>query len=285
VGWNVTTSNAGFIWPSYSDPLTDAELAYTPTFSGGDWSLTLTLANLQDPDMSLRARSINATAAKSLFIVDLKRAVSIAAMAIPKHNLTKDATFRIRGSANADGMTAAVYDSTVINVFDPAVTKQDLANKNIALRHVLSAPASARYWRIELIDTSNPDGVIDIFRLCMGALYQPSINPSYGSRDGLETESVATIGDGGARIVDDRAIRRIFSGTIPNLPDTEVYASLRQMQRLLGISGQFFWMFDATDTSALRYERDYLACFKALSAVDYAFHTRSNFPIELTEDL
>lgn len=277
----MTTSNVGFVWPSYSDP----DLDYTPTFSGGDWSLTLTLANLQDSDMSLRARSIDATAAKSLFIVDLKRACSIAAIAIPKHNLTKDATFRIRGSANADGVTAAVYDSTTLSVFDPAVTKQELADGNIALRHVLSAPASARYWKIELIDTSNPDGVIDIYRLCMGALYQPAVNLAYGSRDGLETESVATIGDGGARIVDDRAVRRVFNGTIPNLLDTEIYAYLRKMQRRLGINGQFFFMFDPTDTSALRYERDYLACFKALSEVEYAFHTRSHHPIALVEEL
>jgi hypothetical protein len=276
-----TTANIGLVWPRYSDP----DLDYTPTFSGGDWSLTLTLANLQDADMSLPARSINATAAKSKFVVDLKRAESIAVVAIPKHNLTKDATCRIRGSANADGVTAAVYDSTTLSVFSPAVTAQDLADGNIALFHVLSAPTSARYWSIEVIDTGNPAGVIDLYRLCMGALYQPSINISDDAQDLLEDDSVVTVGDGGARIVDDLARRRTLSGTIPNLPDSEVYASLRKMQRQLGVKGQFFYMYDPTDTSALKYERSYLACFKAPSAIKHAFYSHSDHPIDLTEEL
>lgn len=277
----MTTASVGFIWPSYSD----ADLDYTPTFSGGDWSTSLTLANLQDERLHKVARSINATAAKSQFVVDLKRACSIAALAIPVHNLSKDATFRIRGSASSNGTTSPVYDSTTLSAFSPAVTAQDLADANIALLHVFTAAASARYWCIEIIDTGNADGHIDLGRLCMGALYQPSINIAYDAEDGLDTDSVVKKTDASSRIVDDRPRERTLSATIPNLPDSEVYAYIRKMQRQLGIRGQFFYMYDPTDTSATKYERSYLACFKALTAVKAAFYAHSSYPIELVEAL
>jgi hypothetical protein len=278
----MTTANIGLIWPSYSDP----DLSYTPTFSTGSWSTDLPLANLQDERLHRVARSTDALAASSKFVVDLKRDCAIAAMAIPVHNLTKDATFRIRGSANSNGTTSPVYDSTTLSAFDPAVTAQDLADGNLALKHVFSpAAATARYWCIEVIDTGNADGHIDLGRLCLGALYQPSINIAYDAEDNLESESTVKITDGASSIVDDRPRRRTLSAMIPNLPDSEVYAYIRKMQRQLGIRGQFFYMFDPTDTSALKYERSYLARFRALTAVKAAYYSHSHYPIEIVEAL
>lgn len=85
-----------FGFPIYSDVGT----VYTPSFSAlyGSWNGSYPLTNLQDRRLAQAARSSDALASSSQFVVDLGVARACRVFALPKHNLSLAATVEIRGS-------------------------------------------------------------------------------------------------------------------------------------------------------------------------------------------
>lgn len=86
-------ANALFLYPNRAD----ASVSYTPTGSGGAWLSALPLTNLQDPDLSLPARSLSARRADARMRWDLAVSRSIRGVVIPKSNLSSAGRFRVIG--------------------------------------------------------------------------------------------------------------------------------------------------------------------------------------------
>lgn len=291
-------SNCVFGFPVFSDP----NVTYSPTFTGGTWSSTLTLANLQDRRLGKVARSTAVTLASTQFDLDLKTARGVSLISIPKHTLSLVATIRIRGSTIAGDFSAPVYDTGQIDVF-PVIyptgtlpvghasyatrklSAEDLAEGyNIGFVHIASAPQVARYWRIEINDTTNAAGYIDLARLVLAATWQPSINMEYGAKLGWETSSTRTESDGGAAVFNERPRRRIFSFQIGHLPQDEAFVSAFEIQRRLGTTGQVLFVFDPADVAHM-HRRSFLAVLKELSALDFPYHNLQSVPFALVEEL
>ena len=82
------------------------------TLSGGDWSETLPLANLQSRILSKVARSTDAAPASTVIAVDFGAARTLGVVALVNHNLTLAATVRVRAGSEADMISGVEYDST-----------------------------------------------------------------------------------------------------------------------------------------------------------------------------
>lgn len=280
-------ANVIFGTPFYSD----VNQTYTPTFSAGTWSSTLPLTNLQDRRLAKVARSSAATTASTQFIADLITARAVRVFALPTHNFTINATVRIRGSANADGITSPVYDSGVVNVFPAgaAITAEELAEQralgfNFGFTNVASAAATARYWKFEISDTGNAAGYVELGRVVIAGAWQPTINMEYGAKLGWETSSSRTETDGGAAIYNERVRRRTFSCVIGHLPEAEALENPFDIQRDLGTTKQLMFVFDPDDTTHM-HRRSFLAVMKELSALDFPYYGRNTVPIGLIEEL
>jgi hypothetical protein len=153
--------------------------------------------------------------------------------------------------------------------------------------HVYIAPAdvtTARYLRIGLNDTANAAGYLDVGRLVVAPVFQPTINLAYGAALGWEDDSTRTPTDGGAFIYATRSRRRTLTATLADLPQDEALNNLWEMQRQLGTTGQFLFVFDPTDTTHL-WRRSMLATFRDLSPLEMASYARYTTPIALVEDL
>jgi hypothetical protein len=295
-------SNLLFAYPFYSD----VNQTYTPTLSGGAWSVSLPLTNLQDRRLSKVARSSNALAASTQFIVDLQTARGIRVFALPKHNLSIAATIRVTGSANSDGVTAAVYDSGTVSVYGSIyptgtlptghpsfttriVTAEELAEQQAAGLNYgyaldMGSHTSARYWKVAITDTGNADGYVELGRLVLAAAWQPSINMTYGAKLGFETSTTRSESDGGSAIYNERVRRRTFSCAIEGLPENEAMVSVLDMQKYLGTHKQLFFMFDSSDTSHM-HRRSFLCVHRELSALDFPYYGRNSVPVGLVEEL
>lgn len=274
---------------------------HTPTFSGGSWLAGLPLTNLQDDRLAKVARSTNLTASNTKFEVDLKTIRTIRLLAIPKHNLTTAATFRIRASNTAGVFTSPIYDSGTVDAFPPVyaygsipyyhpswytlkITAEDADGYNIGLIHTTPTPVAARYWLFEFFDSTNPDGYIDLARLFVAAGYQPSINAQYGFTLGWETDTQRERSLGGVDYYDRRDPRRVWRFQLANLPQDEALIWPFEIARKQGIDKQIMFIFDPDDTIHM-HRRAGLATLRQLSPLEYPYDGRMNAPFELQEVL
>lgn len=286
-------SNVLFAWPNYAD----VSGPYTPTFSGGSWSGTLTLANLQDRRLAKVARSTSASLVNAQFVCDLKTSRQVRVFAIPKHNISTAGKIRIRGE---DPLTTVLYDTGWLDVW-PTVyptgslpstdtrllgkyTAEEALSVNVGFVHVLPALTAMRYIRVEIDDTTNAAGYIDLARLVVAGAYQPTVNMQYGAKLGYETETTRTVTDGGAAVFNDKPRRRTFECVLGDQPEDEALAQAFEMMRTLGTATQLFFVYNPADTAHAP-RRSFLATLRALSPLDRVTYNRDAVPVALVEEL
>ncbi len=270
-----------FGFPIFSDP----GVLFTPAYSGGSWAAALPIANVADRRLGLIARSTDATTGSTTFDIDLgtPRAIGLLAILIP--NLTKSSvpTVQWKGSTVSNFATL-VYDSGAVQAWPSGVTAEDVGPLHVWTPTLPVTPQTARYWRCSIVDTANADGHVDVARVIVAAGYQPTVNAATGAKAAIETDATRTFTDGGAAVYQERPTRRSDTFTVNKIAQPETFANIRLMQRILGISGQLFFVFDPTDT-ALMYERAYLCVFKQLDPIDLPAFSLRTIPFAFVEEL
>lgn len=269
-----------FGWPIYSD----ASVTYTPTFSNGTWSSALPLTNLQYRTPSKVARSSAATTASAKLDCDLLTTRAIGVVALVNHNFSSAALVRVRGASDS-GFAAVVYDSGWVAGWPSGVTAEDLNGLRPAFWLAPSSTQSARYWRVEIDDTANTAGYLEIGRLIIAGRYESGQRPMTNAALGIEDGSSSHPTDSGAAtIVDRRPSRRVAKFGFSDITESEAFASAWKMQRQLGTSGQVFFVWDADETT-YAYEHAFLAVLRNLSALDWAQAAYLSAAYELVEEL
>jgi hypothetical protein len=243
------------------------------TLSGGSWSLTLPLPNLQQTLMAKVARSTNALASSTQFNIDLLATnVNVRLIALVKHNLSVSATYRVTGGTTPGGND--VYDSGTQQVWPPVFLPGDLEWEfnNWWLGYAIDTnvagyPASlwidaganyqARYWKVAITDTGNAAGYVQASRLWMGQLWRPPISFEYNSTFVWEARDVEEQSLGGVLYYDPRPSARVFGFSFGALTAQEAYGIIAEIQRVARNSGQIVVLPD-TD-SQYAYKRNLLA--------------------------
>lgn len=268
------------------------------TLSGGAWAATLPRANLQNRTLGKVARSSDATTASTQFDADLGAAKTIRMLALVNHNCSLAAQVRVRGASDA-AFTAQVYDSGWADVW-PTVypsgsldweednwwggkyTDEQRAGYTATCVHVLAANALARYWRVEISDTSNAAGYVQIGRIFIGPAWQVKNNPSYGAAIGWQTDTQAQRALGGAEYFQWRTPYRVDSFTLEHMSVDEGLANAFEIQRRAGIDAEVLWVFDPNDTvHALR--RRYLGRLQKLDPIRYPYFNAAATAFEIKE--
>lgn len=272
------------------------------TLSAGTWQAALPLANLQNTQLAKVARSTAATLASTKFDCDLGSDLYLRVVALPgTTQLTRAAKWRIRGSNDAS-FGSSVYDSGWIDIYpviyptgvlnfgDPGFFDGKLAavdytaGYRVQPVHILTTISTSRYWRIELDDTTNGDGYVEIGRLFMGYAYQPTINMKTGYSFGWQTTSSSTETDGGAVFHDDRARRRLVEFVLAQETTDEALVRGFEATRQLGTAGQFFVVTDPDDTEHL-HRRAFLGTLKELSPLRFPYSSRADQAWAVVEEL
>ena len=241
----------------------------TSTLSGGSWNASYPLTNLQTRQFALQARSSNALTTSTKLILDCGAIQRIGVCALVNHNLTTVATVRLEGSNNS-GFSSLEYDSGALTVYD---------HTDYAFSFV---QAEARYWRISISDTSNPDGYIAIGRVFLGWRFQPAINIAYSPSLSVESLTVVQETLGGQEYFDLRPNRRIWTGSWDAMTDSEAYAIWLQVQRGEDVSGEVYLIFDDADTTYRQYT-NFIGRMRSLSAIEFPYQDRHTAGFEISE--
>lgn len=270
--------------------VSDVSVSYAPALSGGSFSLSLPLTNLQDRRTSHVARTTDATTGSTTFDIDLGRACAVRVVSLLIPNLTKSAvpTIQWKGSTVSD-FASTVYNPGAVQAWPTGVTAEDVTGPDGSEMHVWlttvpAAAQTARYWRCAVVDTANVDGYLDFARLIIAEGFQPSHQFSVGALTGHESRSLAEDTDGGTTLYQPKPRKRIDRFALDDLTESECLANIRKMQRRLGTTGQFFWVRDTADT-ALMYEMAYAAVLRELSPLSYAVGSYMNAQFSIGEDL
>ncbi len=274
---------------------------YTVSFSGGSWQAGLPLTNLQDPQLAVVARSVDANPASTQFDVDLGAQRLVKALAIPYSNASRDATYRIRASTVAgtfagpslvaDSATAQVYPiiypwGTTLygsaSWWDGRMSPEEAAVSRMPIIQVFASPPIARYWRVEIIDPTNADGYLEIPRLVLASGWQGSLNMAVGSELGARTLTGAVESMSGAGFYDRRNSQRTAKIVFNFLPGDEAMAQAYDLIKTIGIDQQLFFAWDPDDT-AHRHRRSFLATIEKLGSVQASTPDRFATSFEVKE--
>jgi hypothetical protein len=147
---------------------------------------------------------------------------------------------------------------------------------------VFPTAQNARYWLVEISDVGNPDGYFELPRFVFAAGWQPTRNFVYGANWSNNDSTVVQTTAGGADFFDQRARRRVARFSINHLPKAEAMTWANDMQYLLGVSGQVYFVWNPDDPANFP-RQCFLSRLSTLSALVAATHGLIDTTFELTE--
>lgn len=239
------------------------------TLSGGSWNVSYPITNLQNRYLSQKARTSDDATGSTTISINLGAVQSIGVVALIATNISPSASIRVRGADNS-GMTSPAYDSGAIGSYEHT----DYA--------ISFTPVDAQYWRIDITDTSNPDGYIEIGRLFIGGRFRPAINCDTGAAIGVDSRTQVQEALNGPEYFDERTNRRTWRGSWSALTDNEAYRQMLVILRNTDVNGEiYFFEDDADDT--YQDQRWFYARLRGLNAIDWPYVDRHTVAIEVLE--
>ena len=262
----------------------------------GSWSTTLPLTNIKTRSLSRKARSTNATNSSTKLRFSLDSARVIGSVAIVNHNLQKDASWRYRVYSDS-GYSTLVYDSGTINVWplmpfgsyewedsrfwDLQLSAEEIALFTKTLTYVPDTIESAQYYQVEFFDSTNTDGYVELGRIFVGSIYQPTLNMSLGASIGDETNTVVDVALSGAEFFDRRTSYRVAQFTLDHLTYNESIIN-GDIIKISGLDAEVVYIYD--DNTALDlHRRAFLGRLRALSPISQPYNTRYQTTYEIKE--
>jgi len=270
----------------------------TSTLSNGGWVPTLPLTNLQQRQLGVVARTVDATLANTKIDINLGSAPKTRVLNLTNHNLSLNAKYRWTAAASANFATL-LYDSGWIDAW-PAVysyddlewgddnfwngkyNQEEITGYTTSVTHILPTNVRAQYWRLEINDTNNAAGYVQIGRLFIGPAWQPINNMSYGNSINWETKTVPDEAISGAEYFDRRTPYRVAHFSIDWMSQDEALKQAFELVRRAGIDQEVLYIHDPNDTlHALR--RRFLGRLRTLNPIENPYFNINKQAFEIKE--
>lgn len=282
------------LWLTQTDP----RIATVSTW-GGFWEPDLPVRNLLDATTGSVARSLDCalTSTQAWFDLGTTRDVRIAA--IPKSNVTTAAKIRLRGFVNPDANTTAVADTGWLNYFNDIyplgsvdwghssvfTTPIDLETALLFPQpwvYIFDEVQIARYWLLEIDDTGNTTGYVEMNRFILAPGYQPTQNMQYQSATIKVVDPSDVQRSYGGRVYGERRQKyRVAAFRLENIEPEEAFANSYDMAARQGTVGEVFFIWDSEDLPNLS-RLSFLGRLSELGALEAAYFQAwgCNFQVE-----
>jgi hypothetical protein len=254
---------------------------------------------MQKREIKRIARTTNAANSSTKFVASYATSQLVKLLVLCNHNISLDGSYRIKASDDS-GFSTLLYDSGVVKVWEPFYPTSELAWEDENwftgqprfgdvtgytwnLTHILPYSVKAKYWSIEVFDSTNPAGFITIGRLVISRLFQPIYNMSWDASIKYETTTDVTQNPySGREFFAPVEGARNVKLTLDWLSDAEAVGRVLDMQRILGVHGEVFFIWDPSD-ARFRTQRSFLARMQALNEIDAAFIEANKCGFDLKE--
>lgn len=266
--------------------------------SGGSWSSSLPLSNLQDRVFAKKARTTSTSAAHTKCTVALDKSRAVAAIALAAHNLTAVATVRVRAYDDY-AQTTLLYDSGAVlawpgfyqlesyewedNSFWFGDQTLDVASDYTPLATIFFPDiVIARSLLIEIADALNPAGYVEAGRLMVANAWQPEINMSYGVQFSYINTTGVEETDDGTEYFDRRSQRRTMDFALENMTQSEAFGSIYAMKRDLGIDREVLLAYELEPSTEFFY-RTFIGRLAQVDPISHPYLSRYSSPISIRE--
>lgn len=181
---------------------------------------------------------------------DFGEALVFEALVALAHNLSADATWRVRLAATAADVTASpALDSGVISAW-PSSGKPDDPGESPYSMVVSNNSTGYRYGRVDFFDPTNPDGFVQVGRLYAGPAFVPAINVDISPSLGLISPDEVGRTAFGHAIGDNRGpTSRVLQVPMSAMTKSEVNSELLELQRYCGLAKDFAFCLDPAETT------------------------------------
>lgn len=250
------------------------------SITGGAWSPSLPLANLQNQLLKKVARSTNTLATSTKFVVDLGSPRPVRVVALLGHNISRLGEVRVRAYADA-GLTALLYDTGVQGAWPGSFSDYEV----MVYPHHWIRPiteTAARWWQVEIADTGNPAGYVELGRCWLGSAFAPATPIVYGASLGYESADEVNEDVGDIDWVVIRTPRRRTVITFPELTAEEKRAALI-MQKVLGKHAELLFVMDSDQGAEDMLLQAFPAKVRAASPLSFPRYNAVEMPLELKE--
>lgn len=238
-------------------------------------TMTGTTALGENPVSNLQKRELSSVYRSSLVCqidIDMGSATAIDFIGLIGHNGQGTVTVKA-------GTTSAVtnYTSGSLNLITG--TNYGYDRNCFALKITTQ---TYRYWRLEIVDTGNPDGFFQAGRLYLSKVFQPAINASYGLQEGYfdRSRNQRTIAGGVSSV--NRVPLRTCQWSLDFVTETEMYGTLRDIDLTRGMSKDVLIIPDIEDTSYFQ-KRYVYGIMDELNPIVIAYHGIYQKSYKITE--
>lgn len=228
------------------------------TWSGGGWLAAYPSSNLGSLPLARVARSTSAATANTQVIVTLDKARPVRMLALVRHNISLSGRLRLRFYSDA-ARTVLVHDTGWTDVW-PIVypygtveweddrwwsgryTPEEIEGYPWLCPVWLPQPYVARAVHVEIDDTANSAGYVEVGMVEIALGWQWSINFGHGAQHGYRFRSRAVEALGGGKVFDARPKPRIWRGEVDQMPADEAMAQAAEMLRRLDLYTPVLWL-------------------------------------------
>ena len=244
------------------------------------------MTNVQQRAISLAARSTDDANASTKFDIDNGSAKLTRAVALIGTNLSQAALVKVSWGTTLGG--AEVATSGWVSAFAVPVAYGGIewpASGSLGAEfivYVATTPAaSARYIRVEIDDTANADGYVQIGRLWVGDGFEPTYNAVYGMERGWDDFSTLDTNVAGSLAAHKRRPRRTTKFALELMSVAEGH-TLTELMRRQGLVDEVLYLPDlARRDDSQRY--GFVARLKALQNIVLPSYLRRSTLVELIE--
>jgi len=247
------------------------------TITGGSWRAALPASNVASPERAAVARSTTAATADTKLNIDLGAAYTLRVIAFDAHNLSNAGQWLVKLGTSSGA--SDLYLGTLTNWLQATSVESTITEhgaskgRDFMAALVLSADISARYLTIEVSDSGNAAGYVEIGYVFAGPALIPAINAEYGAwSDGHTDLSTSSRARSGALWTDPVARYKSAQVSLGALTTAEA-AIVHEQQRVLGTVGRVLFVPDIADADVTQ-RFGFIGRMSQLSALDHPQYAR-----------
>lgn len=250
------------------------------TISGGSWNASYPLSNVLTTQPGQKARSTDDAEASTLFVLDLGSSKSLKMFAGINHNLSPGSNVRIRVSESSDGssptldvtvdidVSSVVWGSRPWGAFPWRGVEAGVLGGSVFF-YLHTSVVAGRYVLIDISDTDNVDGYVELGCFLAGVPFVPAVNIGFGSAVGVVDDSRTERGVGAGFYSQTKPKRRRVTGPVNYLTQSEALDDLYDMQDAVGVSKGVLFVLDPDETPSTRQRRTIYGTFSELAPLEY----------------
>lgn len=168
------------------------------------------------------------------------------------------------------------------NWWSGSIATEDRAGYTWTLIHIFNQNLYMKQYKIDLFDSANTDGYVEIGRLFMSPAYQPTKNIGYGESIGYEPNTKILASPSGIEYFDAQNNFRVARFSLNFIDTDEAMSNVFEMQRKQGDSEEILYIFDPDDVNH-KLRRSFLGRMRGMSPIEQPYLSLHQSGFEIKE--